>query len=147
MRRFLSVLGCALIIGCGSGGVNDAKVVGTWSARFYPKGGGKPIPGATFTFDESHHFREVYRNLEITGSWKTKESEVIVQVEALNGKPVGEVKEQMLAKHGGDKQDKANRSIAENLEKPMSLTLAPDGKTMAAGMDEAAGGQSIYTKQ
>ncbi|HWA83966.1 MAG TPA: hypothetical protein VG820_11050 [Fimbriimonadaceae bacterium] len=137
-------LAAILVAGCG-GGQDDSRVVGSWKGEFVADSG-KKSPGADLTLDKDHHFRELYRNLEITGSWKLDKGIVTLTVAKIGNLPVAEAQKKTLAL-AESKHNDALRAMAENMTKDVPLTLAPDGKTLEAHSDPAAHGHAVFTLQ
>lgn len=135
----------ALLALAGCGGQDDSRVVGSWKGQFVTDSG-KKMPGADLTLDKDHHFRELYKNLEITGTWKLAEKSVTLTVERVGDLPVAEAQKRMLAL--AEKQhNEAIRAMANNMGKDVPLNLGSDGKTLEGHADPAAGGHAVFTLQ
>lgn len=136
---FLTILLGIVAVGCGRES-KDALIVGEWAGEFV-QATGKKLPGASITFNADHTFREVYGNLVVEGSWTSEGSSLSLQPKTLNGKPVAEAKKLLIEASKTAQQ----KEFAANLERPIPLTLEPDGKTLTA--DKLAAGQAVYRKQ
>ncbi|HVT10663.1 MAG TPA: hypothetical protein VHE55_00220 [Fimbriimonadaceae bacterium] len=135
----------ALLVMAGCGGQDDSRVVGSWQGEFVADSG-KKAPGADLTLEKDHHFRELFRNLEITGSWKLNDKTVILTVEKIGNLSIAEAQKRTLARAETEHND-ALKAMAENMTKDVPLTLGPDGKTLQAHADPAAKGHAVFTLQ
>ena len=146
MLLWTRVLCFSLVValaGCGGLSAEEQRIVGDWKGEFRVKEG-KPIPGANMYFDAEHRFRELYRNLEVKGSWKLEGQTLILQPDMVGGTSIEEARKRILVQ---GKSDKAALAMAEGLDKPIPLRVGPDGKTLTAAQDEAAGGYAVFVKQ
>ena len=152
--KLWAAFGIAIVLaGCSSGSGSsqagaatnggDAKVVGDWDGKFVDKKGGTN-PGATLTLDNEHHFRELFRTLEIVGDWKLSGSTVTLTITQFSGMPIAQAKQKLEAMARKENKISPNLSIADNMDKPVDLTLSADGKQLSRP-DEI--GQAIYTKE
>lgn len=133
-------------IGCGSDtATTDSKAVGEWKASFVLDNG-KKLPGANLRLDKDLTFRELYANTEMTGIWSQSGSDVTLKVKEIGRTPILEAKRKMLAL-AKEKHNDVMLKMAEGLEKPITITLSADAKTMVAKQDDPAGGHAVYTRQ
>ncbi len=129
-------------VSCGS---DDSRAVGDWVGKFAMENG-KTEPGANLRLDDHHHWRELYKNLDVEGGWRLEGDTVMLKVELYDGHLVADAKKIILANAGTSKNPEALKSIADNLDKPMMLTVSRDGKSMTR-TDPLAGGKAIFTRQ
>jgi len=132
----------ALLDGCGAS--NDSKVTGDWFGKFVMTDG-KTVPGANLTLDDHHHWRELYRNLDVQGRWRLSGNTIILNVELYDGLLVADAKKLLLSKAAKEKDPAIYKSIADNLDKPMALTVNANGKSLSR-VDPGAEGTAIYTR-
>jgi hypothetical protein len=147
--RFHMVLLTAIILtfqGCNGEAPKDSPVVGDYVGRFLPDSG-KPQPGANVTFDKKYHFREVYHNLIVEGSWKLENNTLTLKSETIGGKTIEDARKKMLAAAPHSRNPAAATSMANNLEKPIILTVSANGKYLETPYDPQVHGHTIYTKQ
>jgi hypothetical protein len=138
MRRIALLLVIAL---CGCGGSGDQKIVGEWQGKFQLDTG-KSLPGANMTFDADHHFRELFKNLEINGSWRLDGKKLMFTTERIGNRTVDEYRKMLLAS-----KDPKLSGMAAGLDKPAVFTLSDDGKTLVGESTAGSGGHAEYTKQ
>jgi hypothetical protein len=136
----LALLGMILAL-CGCGGSADDKIVGEWRGEI-PVGNGKVLQGANLTFDADHHFRELFKNLEVTGSWSFTGNELTFTTERVGGMSVPDYQKKLLALAQQKKSD-SFRQMAEGLDKPAVFVLSSDSRSMTA----KGGGNTVYKKQ
>jgi hypothetical protein len=132
-----------VVLGCSGLSADEKQIVGDWKGQFIADKG-KPIQGANMTFDKEHRFRELYRNLEVKGSWKLSGKTLTLQPDTIGGTSISEARKRVLVQ---GKNDKAVLAMAASLDKPIPLKVSPDGKALTTERDEAARGYAIYTKQ
>jgi hypothetical protein len=137
----LSLL-CLWLVGCSS---SESPIVGEWTGKFTGDDG-KTLPGATLSFDKEHHFRELFRNLEVTGSWNLSGTTLTLNTEMVAGKPVAEAQRLLLAKADTMKNSAGVKSVAKNMDKPIVLEVSKDGKELSMPHDAAAHGRTVYRK-
>ena len=107
---------------------------------------GKTVPGANLRLDEHHHWRELYKNLDVEGSWSLSGNIVTLTVELYDGLLVPDAKKVLAAAESKSKNPAAFKSIADNLDKPMELKISDDGKTLTRS-DPRAEGSAVYTRE
>jgi hypothetical protein len=134
------------IVLSGCGGSDDSKIVGDWRGKFV-QNDGKTIPGANLSFDKEHHFREVFKNLDVEGTWSLSGTTLTMRTEKLGGKTVEDARKAMLASAARSSNPAAAKSMAENLDKPIQLSISSDGKTLKSLDDKLASGHAEFTKQ
>lgn len=147
LRSFVAAcfLVSAFLSGCGGNG-DEAKVIGDWVGSFH-QDNGKVLPGANINIDKDHRFREVYGNLIVEGSWSVSATTLTLKTEKMNGKTVAEAKQTMLAHAAKSRNPEALKSMAENLDKPITMTLSGDGKKITTPVDPKVHGNTEYQKQ
>src|SRR4051812_38854291 len=93
------LLACLVVlVGCGSKSdapTADPRIVGDWTGKFVQKDG-KTRPGANLNFSAPAHFRLLYGNMEVHGSWALQGSELTLTNELIGGLPIDAAKQKLL---------------------------------------------------
>jgi hypothetical protein len=131
-----------LLMGCG--GNDDSKIVGEWKGEF-DLGNGKSLQGANMSFTEDHHFRELFKNLEVRGSWKLSGNQLTFTTESIGGLSIPEYRKRALLVTDANKNQQL-RQLLDNLDKPAVLTLEKEDLLVGA-LDPVAKRRTLYKKQ
>jgi hypothetical protein len=129
-----------VLCGCG-GGSDDAKIIGDWRGEFLLDSG-KKLPGANISFDKDHHFRELFKNFEVVGSWSLSGKKITFQTEKISGLTIEEYRKKLDALH-----NPKVRALSTSLDKPTVFVLSDDGRTLVGEGVPAAGGHTQYVKE
>src|SRR5579862_9024600 len=138
----LLLLALALVIGgCGS---NDSKVIGDWVGQSIDENG-RTTPGANLSFDDQHHWRELFGNIDVQGKWSLSENTLTLTTELYRGLKVRDAQKLLLEKEPKGVNHQSYVAMVNNLDKPMDLTLTVDGKRLER-KDAPTGAKVVYTR-
>lgn len=137
----LFLVSFAVIAGCSN---EDSRVVGEWKETFVGDDGSRK-PGADLTIDKDHHWRELFRNLELKGSWSLSGNLLTLKIETFGQYSLEEARRRILVSAKDPKLAAAANSMAAGLDKPVDLNISEDGKTLSR-RDEPLHATAIFER-
>ncbi|HTQ09470.1 MAG TPA: hypothetical protein VMI31_05305 [Fimbriimonadaceae bacterium] len=137
----LTLLAAVLLCGCSG----EGRILGDWYGKFV-KENGETVPGANLTFEDHHHWRELYGNEDIEGRWQLSGNQIVMHIELFNNLLVPDAKKYLLSKANESKKPAEVVMIANSLDKPIDLTISADGKSLTRA-DPGQQGTAVYTRQ
>ncbi|MDR3691477.1 MAG: hypothetical protein P4L46_19005 [Fimbriimonas sp.] len=138
-KAFVLVAVCAgiLAVGCGN---KDSQVIGKWNGKVILSDKDKKNPAvtavegmlnqSTFEFKSDHAFTASI-GAAMEGTWKVEDTKVSLTPTKVAGKSIADIEKAMAGSPN-------YATIKANLDKPMTMTLSSDGKTLTMDSQSSA---------
>ena len=148
----LLLLAALLVSGCKGGG--EAAVIGKWKGEIKMPENQKDDPAAKFAeafasmlnmdleMKEDHTYKMVVMIISMEGNWSMSGNTVTLTPKTIMGLTPEEFKKEQEKKN----PNAVTLSKNEDMVKPMTLTLAGDGKSMTAS-DPSGKGNLVFSKK